>query len=313
MIVPFLSINGLFANAQPSGNRFDDDEPFEKLVKEEGKEEKIDVSVVAQRPQIKLGKATHLPAMVKVKTTGGARTSSTDIICVIDVSGSMSGEKMELVKKTMMMLIESLSPSDRLSILTFENVGSRITPLKPLKKENIEYFRNHVNQLTPRGGTCIIEGMELAFKTIRDRKIANQATSIFLLSDGQNNCGSERAEESVKKALARPENTDLGVFSIHTFGFGYGHDEDLMNNIALQKDGAFYYIKDLETLDVTFVNAISGIISMISSEMYIHVKTIASDKFSGFNIEKVYGGMWEKLEKNEYKIRVIQLMTEVQK
>jgi Mg-chelatase subunit ChlD len=42
-----------------------------------------------------------------------------DLICVIDVSGSMSGEKIELVKKSMSYLLEILNESDRLCIVTF--------------------------------------------------------------------------------------------------------------------------------------------------------------------------------------------------
>lgn len=59
-----------------------------------------------------------LPAMVSMKTEGGSRTS-VDLICVIDVSGSMMGEKIELVRSTMKYLLEALTPADRLSIITF--------------------------------------------------------------------------------------------------------------------------------------------------------------------------------------------------
>ena len=122
--------------------------------------------------------------MCQVVSSGGARTS-VDLICVIDVSGSMSGQKIELVKETMRVLIETLTPSDRLSIITFESSGHRICPLKAVTQENLVSFSNHINELHAGGGTRIISGMDLAFKTIRDRKIANKATSVFLLSDGQ--------------------------------------------------------------------------------------------------------------------------------
>lgn len=72
-----------------------------------------------------------LPAMCQVVSSGGSRTS-VDLICVIDVSGSMSGPKIELVRETMRVLIETLTPSDRLSIITFESFGHRICPLKAI-------------------------------------------------------------------------------------------------------------------------------------------------------------------------------------
>ncbi len=62
-----------------------------------GKEGKIDISLIAQRSQVKLGEVTVLPAMCKIVSSGGSRTS-VDLVCVIDVSGSMNGEKIELVK-----------------------------------------------------------------------------------------------------------------------------------------------------------------------------------------------------------------------
>jgi len=42
-----------------------------------------------------------------------------------------------------------------------------------------------------------MSGLEIALKTIRDRKVPNKVTSIFLLSDGQN----KEAEEQLKVAL----------------------------------------------------------------------------------------------------------------
>lgn len=43
-----------------------------------------------------------------------------------------------------------------------------------------------VNSLKAGGGTNINSGLDIALKTIRDRKHQNNVTSIFLLSDGQN-------------------------------------------------------------------------------------------------------------------------------
>lgn len=63
-------------------------------------------------------------------------------------------------------------------------------------------------------------GIEMALKTIRDRKIANKVTSIFLLGDGQD----KGTEIMLARALKEKQNANLGVFSIHTFGYGQDHD-----------------------------------------------------------------------------------------
>jgi Mg-chelatase subunit ChlD len=60
----------------------------------------------------------------------------------------------------------------------------------------------HINTLSGRGETNINSGLQLALKTIRDRKHVNKVTSIFLLSDGQD----KRAEIAFKQSLELPEN-----------------------------------------------------------------------------------------------------------
>jgi Mg-chelatase subunit ChlD len=92
--------------------------------------------------------------------------------------------------------------------------------LKAVTQENLVAFSTHINGLYASGGTSIMSGMDLALKTIRDRKIPNKVTSVFLLSDGQD----KGAENQLKAALSSEENKDLGVFSIHSFGFGTDHD-----------------------------------------------------------------------------------------
>ena len=61
-------------------------------VKEEKQDAKIDIEIKAQRTMVKLKSDIDLPAMVSLKTSGGTRTS-VDLICVIDNSGSMNGQK----------------------------------------------------------------------------------------------------------------------------------------------------------------------------------------------------------------------------
>jgi Mg-chelatase subunit ChlD len=98
----------------------------------------------------------------------------------------------------MKVLMETLTPSDRVSIITFQSFGARICPLKAVTPENQVAFAGYISALQAGGGTRIMSGMDLALKTLRDRKTINKATSIFLLSDGQD----KGAENQLKAALA---------------------------------------------------------------------------------------------------------------
>ncbi len=86
-------------------------------------------------------------------------------------------------------------------------------------------------------------------------------TSIFLLSDGQD----KGAEHTFKDSLLEERNQSLGVFTLHSFGFGNDHDEDLMVKLCEAKGGTFYYIQELATLDEAFCNALGGVISVAAN------------------------------------------------
>ena len=68
-----------------------------------------------------------------------------------------------------------------------------------------------------------------------------------------------------------------------------------MTKICDYKDGTFYYIKELATLDEAFCNALGGIISLVASEITIKISNIAKNLIEGVKIQKVYGTNWEKI------------------
>lgn len=139
--------------------------------------------------------------MASVTSSGGSRTS-VDLICVIDNSGSMSGEKIQLVRDTLKFLVETLTPSDRISLIMFNSFATRLCPLKCVTGENIGVMNEIINSIHSGGGTDINSGMDLALKTIRERKHVNTVTSVFLLSDGQDGGAAERLQQR----LYEPEN-----------------------------------------------------------------------------------------------------------
>lgn len=162
-----------------------------------------------------------------------------------------------------------------------------------------------VNGIHANGGTNINSGLQLALKVMRERKQINKVTSIFLLSDGQD----KGAEQSFKQSLQEQRNKQLGSFTLHSFGFGSDHDEQLMSKLCKIKDGAFYFIKQLATLDEAFCNALGAIISLVANQVNIKISNIAKNIVEGVRIGKVYGQMWQKLSEKQYKIKITQLMS----
>jgi hypothetical protein len=101
--------------------------------------------------------------------------------------------------------------------------------------------------------------MKKAFEVIKNRKTANPVTSIFLLTDGLDGGAFTRIQSSLLGA-----NISEQSFTISCFGFGNDHDEDLLVSIAQIRDGSFYYIEKLDTVDESFADALGGLMSVVA-------------------------------------------------
>ncbi len=141
-------------------------------------------------------------------------------------------------------LLDVLSDRDRLCLVRFDDRAERMTPLLRVSKENFEVFKSNISLLQDRGGTNIANGMDMAFRVLRERKYSNPVSGIFLLTDGLDGGAHQRVSACMVERKLLEDN-----FTINCFGFGRDHDEDLLNNISKLKDGNFYFIDKLDTVD----------------------------------------------------------------
>lgn len=234
-----------------------------------------------------------------------------DLVCVIDVSGSMSGQKIELVKKSMSYLLELLGENDRLSIITFESFAERLCPLIRVNAVNIVRLEGIIKTLSGRGGTKINAGMELALRTLQEKKYQNNVESIFLLSDGIDGGADQQVEANINQRI---DLLRKSAFSVHTFGYGSDHDPKLMKNIANLRDGNFFYIDKLETLDEAFANCLGGLFSVIAEEINITIRSRLRGLFADIKIVKAYGDitLYDK-NKDEYNVKLSQFLSGISK
>ena len=108
-----------------------------------------------------------------------------DVVTVLDVSGSMRGPKLDLLKQAMMFVLSVLGPDDRLSIVTFSDVAQRVLPLVRMGHEGKERAARAVSDMVAHGGTNIAEGLMKGLRVVEERREMNPVTSVMLLSDGQ--------------------------------------------------------------------------------------------------------------------------------
>lgn len=67
-----------------------------------------------------------------------------------------------------------------------------------------------------------------------------------------------------------------------------------MVKIAKLKDGSFYYIEKLDTVDEAFGDALGGLMSVVAAQTNIYVKNATIKPFDGIQIKNTFGEKWSK-------------------
>lgn len=75
----------------------------------------------------------------------------------------MAGEKFDLVKTTLINLIDLLNEKDRMKVIMFSNEAHTINILDNLTPSKKAALKEQISEQAAGGGTSISSGMKLAF------------------------------------------------------------------------------------------------------------------------------------------------------
>ena len=109
-----------------------------------------------------------------------------DLICIVDVSGSMQGEKIELVRESLQYLVKNLmNEQDNFALVEFSNSAYIIQNLTQMNEINKNLTLEFIDNLNAYGGTNIYAGLELGLSLLtKNYSTSDRIASMILLSDG---------------------------------------------------------------------------------------------------------------------------------
>ncbi|CAD8200193.1 unnamed protein product [Paramecium octaurelia] len=261
----------------------------------------LDIRLYPERDPIKNNK--FVPAVLSLKTkkvSNKLDRPPIDLVCVVDVSGSMIGRKINLVKDSLRYLMKILGPEDRICIIVFTTVAHIVTSFIRNTQENKPLLKKAILELKGLASTNISDGMNKALWMLKNRKYKNPISCIFLLSDGQDDYKGAELRVFDQLELLKIEEK----FVIHTFGYGQDHDAYVMNQIAKYREGNFYYIDNINKASDYFILAMSGMLSIYAQNVSINLKSNECEIVKAFG----EGQVWYKQDQNNYKIQLNYLL-----
>jgi len=162
------------------------------------------------------------------------------LMLVIDHSGSMSGEKLELSRAAAIAAIRVLGEKDQIGVVTFDSTATTVVPMQPVG--NGERAISRVARIGSGGGTDMMPGVQEGYKMLA--KADASVKHMIVLTDGRT-AGNGYAELS---ALNRRRGITTTALAI-----GSDADVPLMEGISRAGGGKFYKVDNPRAIPRIFM------------------------------------------------------------
>eukprot|EP01129_Flabellula_baltica_P001968 TRINITY_DN11853_c0_g1_i1.p1 TRINITY_DN11853_c0_g1~~TRINITY_DN11853_c0_g1_i1.p1 ORF type:complete len:607 (+),score=141.90 TRINITY_DN11853_c0_g1_i1:33-1853(+) len=227
--------------------------------------------------------------------------SAVDLVAVVDVSGSM-GEHLYLVKHTLSFMVTQLTERDRFCLVTFSGNTTIQWQLEYMGLEQKALVNDVIKSLCAGGGTCLSGGIFTGLDVVKDMKNEGKVTSVLLFTDGEATSGiiGTNLIDAVVKVEIPIE------YSLYTFGFGRSHNSELLQQLAANKNGVYYFISNGEQIAEAFSDCLGGLLSVTAQNIKMVISPV-----NGSTIEEIKTNFkYSPLDKNSFLINIGDIQSE---
>lgn len=197
-----------------------------------------------------------------------------DLVAVIDVSGSMEGDKLKLVQETLEFVVANLKADDRLGLVAFDSNVSTPLALMAMDAKGKADALEACHRL--RAGSCtnLSGGLFAGIDMLKKRAArvvpfgAAPVSSLLLLTDGMANEGVRGNDlTAAARNLMADAASAAGPFSLYTFGYGSSHEATLLKSLAEVGNGMYYFIESNEAVPSSFGDCLGGLLTTCAQNL----------------------------------------------
>ncbi|MBX0326541.1 VWA domain-containing protein [Oscillochloris sp. ZM17-4] len=164
--------------------------------------------------------------IVAVKNSWALNRKRADIMLVVDTSGSMEGDKLELTKAGLESFLLRILPDDRVGLITFASTATEVVPPAALSDNRIP-LQTAIGDMRASGKTAVFDAVALARDSLDALPDTGEERikAIVLLSDGADNS----SRLTIAQLQASFDETGVSIFPV---AYGADADRSILDAIA---------------------------------------------------------------------------------
>ncbi len=266
---------------------------FKLNSKEEKKPLNMEISLASVKNPISNENEVWLGTLLKSKYDGTKINKLIDLSIAIDISGSMSGSRINMAKKSLIQLIEKLNDEDNITISKFNEKSEIIfsyQKVSELKKGN---YATEIEKLEARGGTNILEALKGAYNSMT-KKYCNKniIRRIIVVTD---------MEDELDKSLTEfcEKISEEGIY-VTILGISNNFRTDMAEFASHIKGANYVVIKEIKDINKYLVEDFEYLCFSDASNISLEIAT------QNLKLERIVGsgkeGVEEKMKKEEWNL-----------
>lgn len=202
-----------------------------------------------------------------------------NLALVLDRSGSMSGHKLEYVKRAATHALKLLDQRDRVALVIYDDQVEVLAPSQAVDDKARAALMKLIAPIKTGGSTNMgggwLSGCEQVASSL-DPQATNRA---LLLTDGLVNVGIVDREELTRHA----KELKLRGISTTTLGVGADFDEHMLKAISDAGGGHFYFIEKPADIPDYFTLELGEMLTMVARNLMLAIQIPADTKVDVLN------------------------------
>jgi Ca-activated chloride channel family protein len=233
----------------------------------------VEVFLPLRRNLVGTSLVTHAPGgedgyfmlLLAPPPADNANVMPRDLTLVVDISGSMSGDKMDQARAALMQALGTLRSTDRFRVIAFSSAVRQFrTGYSAATETNLGAAREFVQNLVADGGTNIAGALDAA---LTNDVSPERLSLVIFLTDGLPSVGEQAPDRIAAEAAAH-----VGARRLFTFGVGADVNTYLLDRLAVEGRGSAAYVAPNANVET----AVGGLLTKVQHPALVNLHVVSS-------------------------------------